>query len=64
MSTLKKNLKNAKGLGDSVAAVTKATKLDKLAEQVAKLAGKEDCGCKKRQEKLNRLVSYNKNFKL
>jgi hypothetical protein len=64
MSTFKKNLKNAKGLGDSVAAVTKATKLDKLAEQVAKLAGKEDCGCKKRQEKLNRLVSYNKNFKL
>ena len=64
MSTFKKNLKNAKGLGDSVAAVTKATKLDKLAEQVAKLTGKEDCGCKKRQEKLNRLVSYNKNFKL
>ena len=29
MSTFKKNLKNAKGLGDSVAAVTKATKLDK-----------------------------------
>lgn len=64
MSTLKKDLKNAKGLGDSVAAVTKATKLDKIAEQVAKLAGKKDCGCKERQEKLNRLVSYNKKFKL
>lgn len=47
------------GLGDTIAAFTKATGLDKVAERVAKAAGKEDCGCGKRRETLNRLVPYN-----
>ena len=46
------------GLGDTIAAFTKATGLDKVAERVAKAAGKEDCGCGKRRETLNRLVPY------
>lgn len=49
-----------KGLGDTVAALSKALKLDKAAQAVARAAGKEDCGCKKRQQKLNELVPYGK----
>jgi hypothetical protein len=48
----------SKGLGDTVAKITSATKLDKLAEKIAEVAGKEDCGCKARQEKLNRMFPY------
>jgi hypothetical protein len=44
----------SKGLGDTVAKVTKATGIDKL---VKFLAG-EDCGCDKRQEALNKLFPY------
>ena len=54
-----KNTKQ-KGLGDTVASITSATKLDKLAEKIAEIAGKEDCGCKQRQEKLNQMFPYNK----
>jgi glycerol dehydrogenase-like iron-containing ADH family enzyme len=46
------------GLGDTVAKITAAIGLDKVAETVAKAMGKEDCGCKRRQEKLNELVPY------
>ena len=44
----------SKGLGDTVAKVTKYTKIDKLVEFVAG----EDCGCKERQEKLNKMFPY------
>ena len=44
----------SKGLGDTVARVTKYTKIDKLVEFVAG----EDCGCKERQEKLNKMFPY------
>ena len=47
-----------KGLGDTVAEVAKKLAIDKLADALAKAAGKEDCGCKKRQEFLNNLVPY------
>lgn len=47
-----------KGLGDTVAAVTKKLAIDKLADALAKAAGKDDCGCKGRQEKLNQLFPY------
>lgn len=43
-----------KGLGDTVAMVTKATGIEAV---VKKLFG-EDCGCDARQEKLNELVPY------
>ena len=52
-------MEKQKGLGDTVAAFTKATGLDKVAERVAKAAGKEDCGCGRRRETLNRIVPYN-----
>jgi hypothetical protein len=48
----------SKGLGDTIAKVTNALGIDKLAEEVAQAMGKEDCGCKKRQEKLNDMFPY------
>ena len=44
----------SKGLGDTIAKLTKATGIDKVAENVAKVMGKEDCGCNKRKEALNK----------
>ena len=46
LKQLNKQMKDAKGLGDSVAAVTQATNI------------KPCGGCKKRQEWLNRMVPY------
>ena len=48
----------SKGLGDTIKKITSATKLDKLAEKIAEVAGAEDCGCDKRQEKLNQMFPY------
>jgi len=45
-----------KGLGDTIAAVTAATGVDKL---VKFIAGK-DCGCEERKDKLNKLFPYKK----
>ena len=50
--------KKSKGLGDTIAKITKATGIKKVVDTVAKAAGK-DCGCSKRQENLNRLFPYN-----
>lgn len=50
----------SKGLGDTIAKVTHAVGLDKVAESVAHAVGKEDCGCNKRREKLNDLFPYKK----
>lgn len=52
----KKN--KSKGLGDTIAKFTEATGLDKAAEAIAKAFGQEDCGCKRRQEKLNEILPY------
>ena len=60
MSTECKNCKS-KGVGDTIAKITSATKLDKLAEKIAEVAGADDCGCKKRREKLNQMFPYNSN---
>ena len=57
---MKKTNIPSKGLGDTIAKITSATKLDKLAEKIAEVAGKEDCGCKKRQDRLNRMFPYQK----
>lgn len=46
--------KQSKGLGDTIAKVTKATGIDKAVKFVAG----EDCGCDERKEKLNQLFSY------
>lgn len=50
----------SKGLGDSIAKITKALKLDKVADAVAHLAGlpNGDCGCDERREYLNKLFPY------
>lgn len=47
-----------RGLGDTVAEVAKALRLDWAAARTAKSLGKKDCGCKGRQATLNRLVPY------
>lgn len=52
------NKQEHKGLGDTVAAIAKATKLDIVAQKVAEIAGMEDCGCAQRREKLNKAVPY------
>jgi hypothetical protein len=49
----------SQGLGDTVAKITSATKLDKLAESIASAVGAEDCGCNKRRETLNKMFPYN-----
>jgi hypothetical protein len=49
---------DSKGLGDTIAKVTNTLGIDKLAETVAQVMGKEDCGCKKRQQKLNEMFPY------
>jgi len=46
--------KKSKGLGDTVAKVTKATGIDKAVKFIAG----EDCGCDERKEKLNKLFAY------
>ena len=48
-----------KGLGDTVAAITKATGIEMLVKSIFG----PDCGCDARQEKLNKLVPYQKEDK-
>ena len=48
----------SKGLGDTIAKITKATGIKKVVDTVSKATGK-DCGCGKRQNTLNRLFPYN-----
>jgi hypothetical protein len=55
-----KTNEESKGLGDTIAKVTHVLKLDVLAEKVAHALGEEDCGCKRRREKLNELFPYKK----
>ena len=55
----KQTKKKSEGLGDTIAFITELTKLDKLAKKLSKLAGKEDCGCNRRREKLNEIFPYN-----
>lgn len=50
----------SKGLGDTIAKITNAVGLDKVAESIAKTMGKEDCGCNKRKQKLNDMFPYNR----
>jgi hypothetical protein len=48
----------SQGLGDTIAKITSATKLDKLAESIADAVGADDCGCQARREKLNQMFPY------
>lgn len=50
----------SRGLGDTIAKFTHATKIDTVAKTVAKVVtGSEDCGCAARQEALNKMFPYN-----
>jgi len=60
---MQKKIKKAKGLGDTIAKITNLFGIDILADKIAKLFGKEDCGCDRRRKKLNKLVPYNKKKK-
>ena len=51
--------KKSKGLGDTVAKITKATGIKKVVDTASKIV-KKDCGCKKRKEKLNKAFPYKK----
>ena len=46
--------KESRGLGDTVAKITKATGIDKIVKFIAG----EDCGCDERKKKLNELFQY------
>lgn len=52
-------MKDHKGLGDTIEAITKKTGVKKVVDKVAEVTGKE-CGCKKRRDKLNRAFPYKK----
>ena len=50
---------NSRGLGDDIAKITSATRLDKLAERINEIiTSNKDCGCSKRQDKLNKIFPY------
>ena len=51
----------SKGLGDTVAKITKATGIKKIVDSINKSRGFKDCGCKKRQTSLNKLFPYKNN---
>jgi hypothetical protein len=52
--------RKSRGLGDTIHKFTRATGLNNLAQLGAKAVGKKDCGCKKRQEALNKAFPYKK----
>ena len=60
---MQKKIKKAEGLGDTIAKITNLFGIDVLADKIAKLFGKEDCGCDRRRKKLNKIVPYNKKKK-
>jgi len=52
---LQKNSKTqSKGVGDTIAKITKATGVDKLVHAIVG----DDCGCEQRRQTLNRLFPY------
>lgn len=53
--------RKAKGLGDTIEAITEATGIKAVVEVFSKATG-IDCGCDKRKETLNKLFPYNSNI--
>ena len=53
-------MREYKGLGDVVKRVAEATRMDKVANFIAKKVGAKDCGCNARADKLNELVPFKK----
>ena len=56
--TLRNYGQPSRGLGDTIAKFTHATGIHSLAQIGAKAIGKKDCGCKKRQQALNKAFPY------
>ncbi len=56
------NMKS-RGLGDSIHKFTKATGIKSVVDKVSQGLN-IPCGCEARQEALNRMVPYNKSFKM
>lgn len=53
------NSKNQKrGLGDTIASITRFFGIDVLVKKVVHLFGYEDCGCERRRSKLNKIFPY------
>ena len=52
------SIKDINGLGDVVAKVAKMTSINKVVKFVTKVTGKYDCGCKKRQDALNKKFPF------
>ncbi len=48
----------SRGLGDTIAKFTKATGIKRIVERMT-----DDCGCDKRQDKLNKMFPYGNNKK-
>jgi len=57
-------MSESKGLGDTVEKIARRTKIKDLVEFYKKRQASKgiikDCGCKKRQEKLNKMFPYKK----
>lgn len=51
-------MSDSKGFGDTIEKIAHSLKLNIVAEKIARVAGKEDCGCKKRKEVLNKQFPY------
>jgi hypothetical protein len=54
-----KRNRRSRGLGDTVRKIADATGISAAAKLYERVTGK-DCGCKQRQESLNRLVPYSR----
>ena len=54
---VQKVVPKSRGLGDTIAKITKITGIDKAVETISNITG-TDCGCKSRQEKLNEIFPY------
>lgn len=50
--------KKSEGFGDDVAKFTQKTGIDKIVKNFTGAMGFQDCGCKKRQEALNKAFPY------
>ena len=46
-----------RGLGDTIAQITRATRIKNIVDAYTKATG-QDCGCSKRQAKLNKMLPY------
>ncbi len=54
----------SEGFGDTVAKIANFIGIDVLAKKIARIFAKEDCGCERRRQKLNRFFPYSKNKRL